>query len=210
LYLQGHYHGYVSPTTIHKLFHRHHVDSMSKMKYRPGLKPADVPLSVSGRSVQLDVRFVPRIGRARQRFYQFAAIDEAPCFRALRIYDHNNTTTAIQFLDEVRKHFLFAIQKIQTGNDSSFDPQFTRHLSNLSISHRHIPPGCPEVNGEVERNHKMDAEEFYRGKWTHKKRDLTPKLKCWETEYSEHGPQLALKGRTPVARVRELVQSSNL
>ena len=39
----------------------------------------------------------------------------------------------------------------------------------LSISHRHIPPGCPEVNGKVERSHKTDADEFYREKTFHNK-----------------------------------------
>jgi len=58
------------------------------------------------------VKFVPRIGRARQRFYQFTAIDEATRFRVLRVYDHNNTKTASDFLREVREHFPFAIQKI--------------------------------------------------------------------------------------------------
>jgi hypothetical protein len=53
----------------------------------------------------------------------------------------------------------FAIQKIQTDNGSSFGPQFTWHLSDLRISHRHIPPGCPEVNGKVERSHKTDSQE---------------------------------------------------
>jgi Integrase core domain len=89
------------------------------------------------------VKFVPRVGRAGQRFYQFTAIDEATRFRVLRIYDHDNTKTAIDFLREVQEHFPFAIQKIQTGNGSSFGPQFTWHLSDLRISHRHIPPGLP-------------------------------------------------------------------
>jgi transposase InsO family protein len=105
------------------------------------------------------VKFVPRIGRARQRFYQFTAIDEATRYRVLRIYDHNNTKTAMDFLKEVREHFPFTIQKIQTDNDSSFGPQFTWHLADLRISHRHIPPGCPEVNGKVERSHKTDAHK---------------------------------------------------
>ena len=87
---------------------------ISLKKYRPGPKPADAPLQVPGRSVQLDVKFVPRVGRARQRFYQFTAIDEATRFRVLRIYDHNNTKTAIYFLGKIREHFPFAIQKIQT------------------------------------------------------------------------------------------------
>ena len=102
LYLQRHYHAYVSPTTILKIFHRHHVGPVSQKKYRPGPKPPDAPLQVPGRSVQLDVKFVPRVGRARQRFYQFTAIDEATRFRVLRIYDHDNTKTAIDFLRERR------------------------------------------------------------------------------------------------------------
>jgi len=142
--------------------------------------------------VQLDVKFVPRVGRARQRFYQFTAIDEATRFRVLRIYDHDNTKTAIDFLQQVREHFPFAIQKIQTDNGSSFGPQFTWHLSDLRISHKHIPPGCPEVNGKVERSHKTDSEEFYQGRHFKHKRDLARKLKKWETEYNEDRPHLAL------------------
>ena len=67
LYLQRHYHAYVSPTTIFKIFRRHRVGRISLKKYRPGPKPADAPLQVPGRCVQLDVKFVPRVGRARVR-----------------------------------------------------------------------------------------------------------------------------------------------
>lgn len=115
----------LSPTTIQKLFHQQHVDPISKKKYRAGPKPTSAPLSVSRRSVQLDVKFVPRIGRVRMHFHQFTANDEATRFRVSRTYDHNNAATAIQFLDELRKHFPFVIQKIQADNDSSFAPQFT-------------------------------------------------------------------------------------
>jgi transposase-like protein len=41
LYLQRNYQAYVSPTTILKIFHRHHVGRVSLKKYRPGPKPAD-------------------------------------------------------------------------------------------------------------------------------------------------------------------------
>ena len=184
LYLQRPYHAYVSPTTNLKIFYRHHVGRISLKKFRPGPKPADAPLQVPGRSVQLDVKFVPRVGRARQRFYQFTAIDEVTRFRVLRIYDHDNTKTAIDFLQEVREHFPFAIQRIRTDNGSSFRPQSTRHLSDLRISHKHIPPGCPEVNGKVEQSHKTDSQEFYEGRLFKHKRDLTRKLQKWETEYA--------------------------
>lgn len=184
LYLQRQYHAYVSLTTILKILHRHHVGRISLKKYRPGPKPAEAPLQVPGRSVQFDVKFVPRVGPARQRFYQFTAIDEATRFRVLRVYDHNNTKTAVEFLNEVREHLPFAIQRIQTDNDPSFVPQFTWHLSDLPVSYRHIPPRCPEVNGKVERSHKTDAEEFYRGRSFRNREDLARKLKRWEKEYN--------------------------
>jgi len=60
LYLRRRYHAYVSPTTIFKIFRRHHVGRVSLKKYGPGPKPADAPLAVPGHSVQLDVKFVSR------------------------------------------------------------------------------------------------------------------------------------------------------
>lgn len=145
VYLQRHYQVYVSPTTILKIFHRHHVGRVSLKRYRSGPKrQVEGPLPVPGQSVQVDVKFVPRVGRARQWFCQFTAIDEATRYRVLPVYDYNNTRSAVAFLDEVRRRLPFAIQRIQTDNDSSFGPQFTWHLADLGIAHRHIPPPVPK------------------------------------------------------------------
>jgi transposase InsO family protein len=64
------------------------------------------------------------------------------------------------------------------------------------------------VNGKVERSHKTDSQEFYQGRHFKHRRDLARKLKRWETEYNGDRPHLALKGRTPGERPRELTQSS--
>jgi transposase InsO family protein len=53
-----------------------------------------------------------------------------------------------------------------------------------------------------------DAEEFYRGRVFHNKKDLARKLKRWEREYNEDRPHLALEGKTPAERVHELAQPS--
>jgi transposase InsO family protein len=204
LYLQRHYQVYVSPTTILKIFHRHHVERVSLKRYHPGPRHREEgPLAVPGRSVQMDVKFVPRLGRARQRFYQFTAIDEATRYRVLRVYDYNNTRSATAFLDQVRQKLPFTIQQIQTDNDSSFGPQFTYHLADLGIHHRRIPPGCPEVNGKVERSHKTDQQEFYDLNRFRDRKDLTRKMRRWEHEYNEDRPHLALEGKTPAERVRQ-------
>src|SRR5579864_7174367 len=108
LYLQRHYHAYVSPTTILKIFHRHHVGPVSRKRYRPGPKPPDAPLQVPGRSVQLDVKFVPRVGKARQRFYQFTAIVEATQFSARSVYVSTVCREAIchKHVTEVTQRYL--------------------------------------------------------------------------------------------------------
>lgn len=64
LYRQRHYHAHVSPTTIPKIFYRHHVARISLKKYRPGPKPPDAPLQVPGRSVQLEVKLLPPRGKS--------------------------------------------------------------------------------------------------------------------------------------------------
>ena len=69
-------------------------------------------------------------------------------------------------------------------------------------------PDVLRLNGKVERSHKTDSEEFYRGKHFRHKKDLARKLKRWEAEYNEDRPHLALKGKTPAERVHELVQPS--
>lgn len=162
-------------------FHRHHVGPVSKKKYRPGPKPDDAPFRISGRWVQLGTKFVPRAPRARQSLYQFTAIDGATQYLVLPIHDHYNTRTAIGFLQQVREHFPFAVHYIQTGNDSSFGPRFTWHLSDLGIALKHTPPACPEPSGKVKRSHKTNSEEFCRGTHFKHRKDLVRKLKHWET-----------------------------
>ena len=49
-----------------------------------------------------------------------------------------------------------AVQWVQTDHGSEFGTDFTWHLRDLGIAHKHIPPGCPEVNSKVERSHRTD------------------------------------------------------
>ena len=68
----------------------------------------------------------------------------------------------------------------------------------------HIPPGCPEVNGKVERSHRTDGEEFYRRTTFRTPGELAAKLRRWEHEDNHRRPHLALAGKTPAERVCEL------
>jgi hypothetical protein len=162
LYLQRHYHAYVSPTTILKTFHRHHVGPVSQKKYRPGPKPPDAPLQVPGRSVQLDVKFVPRVGRARQRFYQFTAIDEATRFRVLRIYDHDNTKDCYRLPTGSPR--AFPLRHSEDSNRQWVVLRTTVHLA--SFRSQHLPqthtsglPGGQRLSGAIKPIRRSSTRE---------------------------------------------------
>ena len=102
--------------------------------------------------------------RARKkRFYQFTAIDDCTRLRILRIYDRLNQKTAIQFVDYVLEKLPFEVEAIQTDNGSEFQSSFHWHVLDRGIRHIYIKPASPRLNGKVERSHRIDAEEFYRG-----------------------------------------------
>jgi len=200
LYLQRFHQVYVSVPTIYKILKRHGVPRVSMKRYRPGPRRRR-EFTVPGQSVQVDVKHLKLGGR---RFYQFTAVDEATRYRILRIYTHSSIPNAIAFLDEVRQRLPMAIQRVQTDHGNEFGTDFTWHLRDLGIAHRRIPPGCPEVNGKVERSHRTDGEEFYRRTIFRTPGELVAKLRRWEHEYNHQRPHLALAGKTPAERVCEL------
>ena len=101
----------------------------------------------------------------------------------LKIYTQSDPT-AIAFIDEVRQRLSMAIQRIQKHHGNEFGTDFTWRLRDLGIAHRHIPAGCPESNGKVERSHRTDAEEFYRRKSFRAVAELEVRLRRWEQEYN--------------------------
>jgi transposase InsO family protein len=125
-------------------------------------------------------------------------------YRVLKIYDHNSIQSAIHLINEVRSAFPAAIRRIQTDNGSEWGTDFTWHLHDLGIAHKHIPPGCPASNGKVERSHRTDEEEFHRRVTFKTRPELVRKLRAWEHEYSHRRLHLALSGQTPAERLVEL------
>ena len=116
-----------------------------------------------GHAVQIDVKFVAPMGARKKRFYQFTAIDDCTRLRILRIYDRLNQKSAIAFVDYVLEKLPFEVEAIQTDNGSEFQSSFHWHVLDRGIRHIYIKPATPRLNGKVERSHRIDAEEFYRG-----------------------------------------------
>ena len=159
-----------------------------------------------GHRVQVDVKFVAPIGGLRKKHYQFTAIDDCTRLRVLRVFDHLNQKTAIQFVDYVLEKLPFRVEVIQTDNGAEFQSAFHWHVLDRGIQHVYIKPATPRLNGKVERSHRIDAEEFYRlldGVVYDDAQLLTAKLQEWEDFYNFDRPHGALGGQTPYERLRQ-------
>jgi transposase InsO family protein len=158
-----------------------------------------------GHRLQMDVKFLERIAGTRKRLYQFTAIDDCTRIRVLKVYDACNQSTAIRFIDEVRRRLPFRVHVVQTDNGAEFQSRFHWHLEALDIRHVYIRPRTPHLNGKVERSHRVDDQEFYqlldRDGITEDIHLFNEKLREWEDYYNYHRPHGALDGQTPYERL---------
>ena len=180
---------------------------VKKLKY----KYIKVPLS-AGELVEIDVKYVPRKLDSK-RYYQFTAIDCSSRWRYLKVYDEQNNTNAIKFLEELIKIAPFKIKSVKTDNGAIFTNRYNGYLkssdiysprlhpfdmfcSENNIIHYLIDPGKPAQNGKVERSHRSDQETFYDRNIFKDFRDLKRKIRIWNEEYNnlEH---CSLGGKSP-------------
>lgn len=230
VYLREHYH--FGPWKIQMYLKRYHAISISKpgvyrilrrlnMNRLPNnqgykrdkqqCKRYEKPLP--GHRIQIDVKFLERIGDARKRYYQFTAIDDCTRLRILRIYEQNNQVNAVRFVDYTLSRLPFRAEVIQTDHGSEFGSQFHWHVLDKGIRHVYIKPRRPQLNGKVERSHRIDDEEFYRlldGIVIDNATLFNEKLREWENFYNYGRPHSALNGQTPYERFRERTVSPSV
>jgi len=61
----------------------------------------------------------------------------------LRVYDHLNQKTAIQFIDYVFEKLPFRVEVIQTDNGAEFQSAFHWHVLDRGDQHAYIKPATP-------------------------------------------------------------------
>jgi Integrase core domain len=95
----------------------------------------------------------------------------------------------------------FPVQVVQTDNGTEFQSAFHYHVLDTGVGHVYIKPRTPQLNGKVERSHRIDAEEFYRlldGTVIDDAKTFNDKFREWEDYYNYHRPHGALAGHTPI------------
>jgi transposase InsO family protein len=176
-------------------------------------------LVIPGQRFQLDVKYVPEFVGGK-RVYNYVAVDECSRWRFAWSYDSLNEHCTYDFLGKLKRHCPFPIQTIQTDNGFEFTFSLQVHHTELSrehlmdqwcrengVVHRLIPPGAKELNGKVERSHRIDEQYFYWQAPTDDLEHFNAKLMLWLEFYNRHRLHGGLGYLTPWEKIYERLQT---
>jgi len=178
--LRDRYTIYVSVTGVYKVLKRNGLIKERRHK-RKANKTYEAPKYLPGEKVQIDLKYVrledeiaKKQGKVFRWVYQHTAIDVATGIKCKMIYEDCDTRSSVDFLGRVRLFYPFPIKIIQTDNGFEFTwrlhPEitkihpFTLQCQLYGYEHYLIPPAYPRANSHVERTHRIDVEEVYRGR----------------------------------------------
>ena len=164
MYLKRYHDIMVSTTGVYRILKRLRMNRFpnheGQKRYKERFRRYEKPLP--GHRIQVDVKFLEKIGERDKKYYQFTAVDDCTRLRVLKVYERNSQQNAMRFIDEALSRLPFRAEVIQTDNGSEFGSQFHWHLLDKGIGDVYIRPHRPRLNGKVERSHRIDEEEFYR------------------------------------------------
>jgi transposase InsO family protein len=204
----------VSRSTICHVFNRRRRPTKRKKK---NLNPhrRRYELLVPGQRLQLDVKYVPEFVEGK-RAYNYVAVDECTRWRFAYAYSELNERQTYDFLEKLRQNCPFPIHTIQTDNGFEFtfklNPIATarEHLMDTwctenGIGHTLIPPGAKELNGKVERSHRIDEQYFYHRAPTDTVENLNRHQMRWLEFYNTKRLHGGLGYQTPNEKLLERI-----
>ncbi len=172
---------YVSVTGVYKVLKREGLIKKRKRHKSKLNKTYKAPKYLPGEKVQIDVKYVKLKDKTAEKLkkkyrwvYQYTALDVATGIKCKLIYENHDVASSVDFLTKVRLFYPFPIKIIQTDNGFEFtwrlNPEinqthpFTTQCKLFGYQHNLIPPAYPKANSHVERTHRTDEEEVYRGR----------------------------------------------
>lgn len=168
-------------------------------------------LPIPGMRVQVDVKYVPEMVEGF-RAYNYVAVDECTRMRFAYSYLDLKPTNTVDFLGKMKSFFPFDVQVVQTDNGFEFTNRLIPSHAGLehpvdewcrknNIKHRCIPPGEKELNGKVERSHRIDEQFFYWRAPTDNLERFNQALACWLRVYNHEKLHGGLGFITPVEKL---------
>lgn len=200
-----------STSTINHILNKRKVPVKKRKNNQLNPHRRRYELPIPGQRLQVDVKYFPHLIRG-QRAYIFVAVDECTRWRYAKAFMRINADSSVSFMNEVKENCPFPIDCIQTDNGLEFTNRFLTQRINHplddwceehGIRHKLIPPGVKELNGKVERSHRIDEQYFYWRAPRGSVEGLNSALFDWIKVYNEQRPHGGLKYQTPMEKIRE-------
>jgi transposase InsO family protein len=193
----------INPTTIYRILKRegvrygeHHPRTTKRWKIQ--LYAHQVP----GLELQMDTKYP--FGYKQGRVI-YTIIDDASRWVYAWTYTTANQENTLDFIDRVRAHAPFTIQKIRTDQGKEFVATSVRHyLAACGIEHRMNTPYCPEENGKIERFHRTLNEKCVVGMYPGDPLDTLQYKLTLFLQYYNHQKRhrgLGMEGMTPMQKI---------
>lgn len=174
-------------------------------------------LVIPGQRLQLDVKYAPELVGGRQ-LYVYNIIDECTRWRFAHAYDSLSEGTTVEFLERFKQAVPFPVACIQTDNGQEFTYALNpvaRHLEHKmdtwckrnGIRHRLIPPGEKELNGKIERSHRIDEQYFYWKAPTDALNTFNAALTRWLAFYNSKRLHGGVGYLTPMEKLSERLET---
>lgn len=165
--------------------------------------------------LHIDCFYLPKIEGKRK--YCFVSVDRATRLVYLRVYDHPDKVSAVNFLGRCLSFYPFMIKKILTDNGREFTlanwsrwgkPAKGIHLFDevcvsCGIEHRLTKPYTPKTNGLVERTNGLIQEGTYKKHKYAGHPEMTDGLHQWLLCYNLRRANRAISRKTPYQAVCE-------
>lgn len=206
----------LSLSTIHHVIcGRRPAKKMKRVKLKKHRRRYELP--IPGERVQIDVKYSP-MKIAGKRAYIYVAIDECTRLRFAYGYPELNAHWTVDFLSRMKRAFCFPIDTIQTDNGTEFtyrllngseDHPMAEWSKTNNIKHQLIPPGIKELNGKVERSHRIDADYFYGRAPTQSLERFNIALERWIKLYNQQRPHGGIDFLTPIEKLKERIKTLN-
>jgi len=200
----------LSVTGIYKVLKR--AGLITERRYHQKKKQYVVDRSyLPGEKVQIDTKHVKVMKGIT--YYQFSAIDVATGIIFKALYENIDPRSACSFLRDVQRYMPFKIKFVQTDNGFEYtwrlNPEitkthpFTQQCELMNISHILIPPASPTYNSHVERTHRIDMEELWRGSRFKSLETMKKALRKHVIYFNKQRATQSKKWRTPIEYANE-------
>lgn len=163
----------ISEDRIHRFMKRKGFLKKIRTKKPKSKHTKVVKVKEPGAHTQNDVKHLPHILRSQEKCYVYNFVDHASKWEFKHSYLSYGPSETKDFVERVLRNCPFQITRWQTDNGIEFTYKYVslvdkpkKHALDKiceknNIRHVLIPPGEKELQGLVERNHRMDEDELY-------------------------------------------------